>query len=130
MAVFRLQARNVSLSSCGFAHLGGVYALAAHSGSHGVTIENCSFVDVSGGAVKLGSTQSCANDSRLVPAGWVSRPGRHPGACNAGRAWGPPDDLPEALQDKRFVVTNNVMANIPVEYHGANGGVFAGYVTE
>ena len=45
---------NVKFLGCGFSHLGGVYTVAADGGSQDVIISNSTFVDCSGGAVKLG----------------------------------------------------------------------------
>ena len=45
----------VSFSRCTFQHLGGVYAIGSHNASQGTIVSNCTFTDVSGGAVKLGN---------------------------------------------------------------------------
>jgi hypothetical protein len=50
------QSRNISFDGCSFEHLGGVYALGADGGSSSVIVHNCSFRDISGGGVKLGSS--------------------------------------------------------------------------
>ena len=39
-----------------FQHLGGVYALGADGASQSVIVSNCTFLDVSGGGVKLGKS--------------------------------------------------------------------------
>ena len=49
------RARNITFAGCSFAHLGGVYALGVAAASSDVVVSNCSFTDVSGGGVKLGS---------------------------------------------------------------------------
>ena len=53
-----LESSNISFVSCTFHHLGGLYALSANFGSQHVKIHNCTFTDVSGGAVHVGSSGS------------------------------------------------------------------------
>ena len=50
-----INAHNVTFDSCAFSHLGAVYALGAANASQSVVVVNCTFTDVSGGGVKLGS---------------------------------------------------------------------------
>jgi hypothetical protein len=50
-----VSAHNITFENCGFAHLGGVYALGASEQSQGIVVANSTFTDVSGGGVKLGS---------------------------------------------------------------------------
>ena len=54
------QSRNLTFSSCTFKHLGGVYAIAAVAATQGLTVENCTFTDLSGGGVKFGSFANCS----------------------------------------------------------------------
>ena len=68
--------RNVTFSSCNFRHLGGVYAITAEGGSQGVTVENCTFSDLSGGGVKFGSVANCSTG--CANSG-PSAPGTNPG---------------------------------------------------
>jgi hypothetical protein len=96
--------RNVTFSNCNFAHLGAVYAMSADGGSQNVTVSNCTFTDISGGAVKLGT---------------VGERGAPP----------PPPDTDAALQDAGFLVTDNWIHDIPVEYHGAVP-IAPGYVAD
>lgn len=96
------ESTNVTFTGCDFKHLGGVYALGAHNATQGVVISNCSFTDCSGGAIKLGNV-----GERGAP--------------------GPAVDLPVELQDRGFLVSDNLMHNLPTEYSGANP-IFAGYV--
>eukprot|EP01047_Picozoa_sp_COSAG01_P100094 COSAG01_NODE_30001_length_625_cov_1.155894_2_plen_161_part_01 len=51
-----VKSTNVSFMGCTFQHLGAVYALGADQGSQQVVVSNCSFLDISGGGVKLGSS--------------------------------------------------------------------------
>ena len=93
---------NISFTSCSFEHLGAVYAIGANEASQSVAVSNCTFTDVSGGGVKLGSV-----GERGDPA--------------------PVATLAPALQDRGFLVSDNLFQGIPVEYSGANP-VFAGCV--
>ena len=95
---------NVTFSACDFRHLGAVYALGAHSASQDVIVSNCTFTDCSGGAIKLGDV-----GERGAP--------------------GPAVDLPVALQDRGFMVSDNLIYNLPREYSSANP-IFAGYVAD
>jgi hypothetical protein len=45
---------NITVVSCAFSHLGAVYALGADGASQSIIVSNCTFDDLSGGAVKLG----------------------------------------------------------------------------
>ena len=53
-----LESRNVTFTGCTFHHLGGLYAISANFGSQFVRILNCTFTDISGGAVHIGSSGS------------------------------------------------------------------------
>ena len=50
--------RNITFADCTFRNLGGVYAISANFGSQHITIRNCTFTAVSGGAIHVGSTGS------------------------------------------------------------------------
>ena len=89
----------ITFSSCTFAHLGGVYALSILNGFHYVSIVNCYFNDLSGGAIKLGNVVNSAGASSNDMADW----------------------------DTNADVTNNLFSEISLEYHGA-AAVFVGYV--
>ena len=95
---------NVVFRSCEFKHLGAVYALGAHNATQDVVVSNCTFTDCSGGALKLGNV-----GERGAP--------------------GPAVDLPIALQDRGFMVTDNHIFDMPREYSSANP-IFAGYVAD
>ena len=97
---------NISFVSCGFSHLGAVYALGADGGSQSVIVSNSTFTDCSGGGIKLGSS-----GERGVP-----QPQN-----NAS--------MPAEAQDRGFLVSDNLLSGIPVEYSGANP-IFAGYVAD
>ena len=45
---------NISFIGCSFQHLGGVYALGADGGSQDIVISNSTFLDISGGGIKMG----------------------------------------------------------------------------
>lgn len=94
----------VVFSGCEFSHLGGVYALGAHNATQDLVISNNTFSDCSGGAVKLGNV-----GERGAP--------------------GPAVDLPVALQDRGYLVSDNWIHDMPREYSGANP-IFAGYVAD
>ena len=98
------KSRNVSFTGCLFQHLGGVYALGADGGSQDVVVSNCSFTDISGGGVKLGSA-----GERGAPSPNVT--------------------LDPSLQDRGFLVADNRMHSFPTEYSGANQ-IFAAYVAD
>lgn len=97
-------ATNITFSNCGFRHLGAVYAVGADGGSQGIAVSNCTFDDISGGGVKLGS---------------------------AGERGAPPPSktLDPALQDRGFLVSDSLFTGIPIEYSGANP-IFAAYVAD
>lgn len=50
------ESRGVTFSGCAFQHLGAVYAVGADQGSQDVIVSNSTFLDISGGGVKLGSS--------------------------------------------------------------------------
>ena len=60
-------ATNVTFTGCRFQHLGGIYAISANRGSQHVSILNCTFADVSGGAIHIGSTGSRWTTGPLAP---------------------------------------------------------------
>eukprot|EP00038_Savillea_parva_P009887 m.186474 g.186474 ORF g.186474 m.186474 type:complete len:922 (+) comp16782_c0_seq1:76-2841(+) len=95
---------NVTFHSCGFAHLGAVYALGVSDASQSVAVINSTFTDISGGGVKLGSV-----GERGAPS--------------------PPVTLDPSLQDRGYVVSDCEFTGIPTEYRGANP-IFAGYVAD
>ena len=97
---------NISFVSCGFSHLGAVYALGADGGSQSVIVSNSTFTDCSGGGIKLGSS-----GERGVP-----QPQNNV-------------SMPAEAQDRGFLVSDNLLTGIPVEYSGANP-IFAGYVAD
>ena len=97
-AVAFTAARNLTVQGCHFEHIGAAYALAIGSASQGVTVANSTFVDLSGGAVKLGNV----NDTRALST-----------------------DPAEA--DKGYLVEDCLMEDAAVEFRGA-ACVFAGYV--
>ena len=96
--------RNITFASCLFQHLGGVYAIGAHNASQSIVVSNCTFTDCSGGAVKLG---------------------------NAGERGAPSPDpaLDPALQDRGYLVSDNYIHDMPVEYSGANP-IFIAYTAD
>ena len=95
---------NVTFSGCAFSHLGGVYALAAAGGSSAVVVSNSTFIDISGGGVKLGSA-----GERGAPA--------------------PNATLDPSEQDRGFLVTDSFFSGIPNEFSSANP-IFAAYVAD
>lgn len=99
-----VNSKNVTFAGCTFTHLGGVYALGADQASSSVIVSNSSFLDISGGGVKLGSSGE--------------RGARAPNVT-----------LAPSLQDRGFLVSDNLMMGIPCEFSGANP-VFAGYVAD
>jgi hypothetical protein len=98
------KSHNITFDSCGFEHLGGVYALGADGASQNVVVSNCTFTDISGGGVKLGKS-----GERGAPA--------------------PAVDTPTAEQDRGFLVQDSLFVGIPAEYSGANP-IFAAYVAD
>lgn len=119
--------RNVSFSSCDFRRLGGVYAIAAEGGSHGVTIENSSFTDCSGGGLMFGSVANCSTGCANGP---LSQPGSNPGADSGmGNQWWPKPDTPVEQQDRGLLVTNSLFEGIPTEFHAGNA-IFVGYARD
>lgn len=121
--------RNISFTSCEFRHLGGVYAITAEDGSQGVTIENCTFSDCSGGGVKFGSVANCSTGcANAAPSPTNSTP--PPGADSGkGNQWWPKPDTPLQQQDAELVVTNCLFESIPTEFHGSNA-IFVGYARD
>ena len=99
-----LNSTNVTLSGCEFQHLGAVYVVGVHNASQSIVVSNCSFTDCSGGAVKLGNV-----GERGAPS---------PGATTD-----------PSLQDRGYLVSDNHIHDMPVEYSGANP-VFLGYTAD
>jgi hypothetical protein len=95
---------NITFNSCDFAHLGGVYAVGADGGSSQIVVSNCTFRDISGGGVKLGSS-----GERGAPA--------------------PAVNTSVEDQDRGFLVQDSLFVGVPVEYSGANP-IFAPYVAD
>jgi hypothetical protein len=95
---------NVTFRSCAFQHLGGVYAIGANNASQSIIVSNCTFTDCSGGAVKLGNV-----GERGAPS---------PGAATA-----------PAVQDRGYLISDNLIHDMPVEYSGANP-IFIGYTAD
>lgn len=89
---------NIVFQGCTFSHLGSLYGLSIGNASQNVVVRDCSFTDISGGAVKLGNV----NDTRAV--------------TNATASW-----------DTNYTVENNIVTGTSREYRGASA-VFAGYV--
>jgi hypothetical protein len=119
--------RNISFSSCEFRHLGSVYAIAAEGGSKGLTVENCSFSDCSGGGLKFGQVANCSTG--CANAG-PSKPGSNPGAdSQKGNQWWPVPSTPDEEHDGGLLVTNSLFTAIPNEFHGANA-IFVGYARD
>ena len=81
-----------------------MYALGADGASQSVIVSNCTFLDVSGGGVKLGKS-----GERGAPA--------------------PAVNTPVAEQDRGFLVQDSLFRGIPAEYSGANP-IFAAYVAD
>ena len=81
----------ISFSGCQFSHIGSAYALSVVDSSKDVTVTGCSFTDLSGGFLKLGSVGS--DDTKTDESSW----------------------------DERFSVTHNVAHTQAVEYGGAPG---------
>eukprot|EP01052_Picozoa_sp_SAG31_P001462 SAG31_NODE_49_length_30599_cov_15.615016_22_plen_529_part_00 len=97
-------ATNVTFRGCRFQHLGGVYALGAQNASQNIIVSNCTFTDCSGGAVKLGNV-----GERGAPA--------------------PSASLDPTLQDRGYLISDNFIHDMPVEYSGANP-IFLGYTAD
>ena len=79
-----------------------MYALGADGGSQDVIVSNSSFTDISGGGIKLGFS-----GERGVP-----QPQNN-------------ESMPVELQDRGFLISDNLMLGIPIEFSGANP-IFAG----
>jgi hypothetical protein len=89
---------DVVFTGCTFAHLGAAYALSVMEGSQRPMVINCSFTDLSGGFLKLGSvTMTAANSSDH--ADW----------------------------DAGAVVAYNTADDMAIEYDGA-AGYFGGFL--
>jgi hypothetical protein len=89
---------DVVFTGCAFAHLGAAYALSIMEGAQRPMVINCSFTDLSGGFLKLGSvTMTAANSSD--PTLW----------------------------DAGAVVAHNTADDMAVEYDGACG-FFGGFL--
>ena len=99
------ESKNIKFLGCDFRHLGGVYALCADKGSQDVVVANSTFADCSGGGVKLGDT-----GERGAPA--------------------PSATMPTDQQDRGFLISDNFMDNIPVEYGSAGGNRKSPLATE
>eukprot|EP01050_Picozoa_sp_SAG11_P000458 SAG11_NODE_13_length_26388_cov_67.360341_30_plen_721_part_00 len=95
----------VSFSGCRFEHLGAVYAIGGDGGSQELVVFNSSFRDISGGGIKLGYS----GERSFTPA---------PNAM-----------LDPSLQDRGFLISDNLFEGIPCEYSGANP-IFAAYVAD
>jgi hypothetical protein len=98
------KSRNITFSGCSFSHLGGVYALGADGGSQDVMVSNNTFTDISGGGIKLGYSGERG-------------------------AKAPDPALAVSLQDRGFLIADNLFSGIPNEYSGANS-IFAAYVAD
>lgn len=99
-AVRFMEAKNLSISGCGFANIGAAYALEVSNKSQIASITESTFEDCSGGAVKLGNV----NDTRSVSTNPADR-------------------------DGFFLLDHCVLNDISVEFRGG-AAVFAGYVTD
>ena len=82
----------------------GVYALGADGGSSEIFVSNSTFLDISGGAIKLGKSGERG-------------------------AKAPDPAMPPAEQDRGFVVSDNLMTGIPTEFSSANP-VFGAYMAD
>ena len=98
------KSQGVTFAGCTFNHLGAMYAVGADQGSQDVIVSNSTFLDISGGGIKLGSS-----GERGAPS--------------------PPVALDPALQDRGYLVSDNLFSGIPTEFSGANP-IFAGYVAD
>jgi len=89
---------HVLFQNCTFSHLGGIYALSIGDASKDASVLGCTFLDLSGGFLKLGNT----DDARAIspnPKFW----------------------------DSNFTVSQNFASGMALEYLGA-ASLFAGYV--
>ena len=82
-------------TNCSFAHLGAAYALSIVGGSQRATVANCTFSDLSGGFVRLGSVAQTT-----------------PNAGSDTSTW-----------DAGHVVSHNVARDMSIEYQGAPGAM-------
>jgi hypothetical protein len=83
--------KDLSFSGCEFSHIGSAYALSVLGSSKGVSVTGCTFSDLSGGFLKLGSV----------------------GKDNTGND--------TSTWDEGFSVTHNVAHKQALEYGGAPG---------
>lgn len=96
---------SVSFVGCTFRHIGEA-ALLVDAESVGCVVANCTFWDVSGGAIFLGDVDDAnapANEQVRSCARW---------GCNSAK------DFLARPQDGEHVVFNNYISELPVEYHG------------
>jgi hypothetical protein len=100
------KSQNISFVGCRFQHLGGVYALGVDGGSQDVIVFNSTFLDISGGGLKLGYSGERG----------ILQPQNN-------------ESMPVEEQDRGFLVSDNIFSGIPVEYSGANP-IFAAYVAD
>eukprot|EP01043_Picozoa_sp_COSAG02_P061182 COSAG02_NODE_8167_length_2681_cov_2.087529_2_plen_502_part_00 len=95
---------NITVVSCSFSHLGAIYAIGADGASQNIVVSNCTFDDLSGGAIKLGKS-----GERGAPA--------------------PDPSTALAEQDRGYLVADNLMTGSTREYSSANP-IFVGYVAD
>ena len=98
-AVQLSHSRNVRIQKCAFINIGAAYGLSVGLASQNIVVAANTFVDLSGGALKIGNV------------------------LNTTRALTTDIDL----QDRNYDINNNVMDSIAVEYAGG-ACIFAGYV--
>lgn len=89
----------VTFNNCTFIHLGSPYALSVMESSKHVTVTASSFMDLSGGFLKLGSVDGTRYGGSPNPNDW----------------------------DSHFSITHNVASDQAVEYGGA-AGFFGGFI--
>jgi len=89
---------NMAFVNCTFQHMGGAYALSIDQGSQACSVSGCTFSDLSGGFLKMGS----------VDASFA-------GAANT------------SMWDAHSVVEDNVVQGAALEYAGA-AAFFGGYL--
>ena len=90
----------IIFTGCNFTHLGAPYALSIMEGSRNVSITRCTFSDLSGGFLKLGSVSD-------TPAGSTNK-----------STW-----------DAGLSVTDNTAGGMAQEYQGA-AAYFGGYISD
>ena len=98
-AVQLSNSRNVTVKDCSFLNIGAAYGLSIGLASQNIVLDTNAFMDLSGGAIKIGNV---LNTTR---------------ALTTNVAW----------QDRNYDINNNVMDSIAVEYAGG-AAIFAGYV--